>query len=296
MNKCYEQIFCYKILTQLSCLEYTYLRMKNAIQPLQESLIALGLSRKESSVYIALLELGRSVVSKIARRADVNRATAYVVLDELITKGLVSISGKEPKQEYIAESPDKLPALFKKQQEVAREKETRAHELALQLKSIQKVGDRPQVRFYEGTEGLRAVFEDSLTATSGRIIAFCSIEDQHANIPNYYPEYYQRRKRNGIFMRAIFPKTPEAIERVKENKNEFRDSVFAPPDEFRFHPAINVYDNKTMIASFREKLGIIIESDEIADAMKKAFELAWIGAQCLEKHGADGIKRESAVS
>ncbi len=34
-----------------------------------------------------------------------------------------------------------------------------------------------------------------------------------------------------------------------------------------------------MIASWREKLGIIIESAEIADAMKKIFELSWLGAQ-----------------
>ena len=34
-----------------------------------------------------------------------------------------------------------------------------------------------------------------------------------------------------------------------------------------------------MIASWREKLGIIIESAEIADAMKKTYELAWIGAE-----------------
>ena len=34
-----------------------------------------------------------------------------------------------------------------------------------------------------------------------------------------------------------------------------------------------------MIASWREKLGIIIESAEIADAMKKIYELAWIGAK-----------------
>ena len=38
-----------------------------------------------------------------------------------------------------------------------------------------------------------------------------------------------------------------------------------------------------MIASWREKLGIIIESGEIADAMKKIFELAWIAAKQIER-------------
>ena len=38
-----------------------------------------------------------------------------------------------------------------------------------------------------------------------------------------------------------------------------------------------------MIASWREKLGIIIESDEIADAMKKMYELAWSRAKVLDQ-------------
>jgi len=83
-------------------------------------------------------------------------------------------------------------------------------------------------------------------------------------------------------MRSIFPDTPMGHTRQAENKNEYRDSVLVPKEIYGIHPAINVYDDKLMIASFREELGIIIESDEIADAMKKIFELAWIGAHSLE--------------
>ena len=52
-----------------------------------------------------------------------------------------------------------------------------------------------------------------------------------------------------------------------------------PEDKYYFSPEINIYDNKVMIASWREQLGIIIESEEISDAMKKAFELAWAEAK-----------------
>ena len=37
-----------------------------------------------------------------------------------------------------------------------------------------------------------------------------------------------------------------------------------------------------MIASWKEKLGIVIESHEIADAMKKVFELSWAEAKRLD--------------
>ena len=60
-------------------------------------------------------------------------------------------------------------------------------------------------------------------------------------------------------------------------------SALVPKDSFDFSPEINIYDNKVMIASWKEKLGIIIESHEIADAMKKVFELAWAEAKRLNK-------------
>ena len=74
-----------------------------------------------------------------------------------------------------------------------------------------------------------------------------------------------------------------AEERAKHNKEEMRTAVLVPKDKYCFSPEINIYDNKVMIASWREKLGIIIESEEIADAMKKIYELAWLGAKSIGK-------------
>ena len=52
---------------------------------------------------------------------------------------------------------------------------------------------------------------------------------------------------------------------------------------FHFTPEINIYDDKVMIASWREKLGIIIVSEEIAEAMKTIFELSWAEARRLDQ-------------
>jgi len=58
-----------------------------------------------------------------------------------------------------------------------------------------------------------------------------------------------------------------------------------PKDKYSFSPEIDIYDNKVMIASWKDKMGIIIESKEIADAMKKVYELAWAEAKRLDKGG-----------
>jgi hypothetical protein len=195
-------------------------------------------------------------------------------------KKLVSISGKKPKQEYSAESPDFLENLITSELEKKQIELDQARKLIPTLKSIHNIMGRPQIRFYEGTEGLQQVYEDTLTSHEA-IRAYASVDDVHTALPGYFPKYYKRRTEKGIPIRAIFTDNPEGRKLAESDKEEIRESVFIPGDIYGFHPEINIYDNKIMIASWREKLGIIIESAEIADAMKKIYELAWAEAKRL---------------
>ncbi len=249
---------------------------------LQSALAELGFTDKETKVYLALLSLGRGTVSAIARAAGINRTTGYNILDILVSKGLARVSGKEPKQEYVAEAPDVIMRLLKEKISQYETQLKKAARLVPQLKTIQRVADRPQVKFYEGKEGLIEVYEDTLTSHEP-IRAYATIDDMHRALPNYFPKYYARRAKKGISIRGIVPRTPLAQERTQYNKAEKRQTALIPPDQYYFSPEINIYDNKVMIASWREKLGIIIESAEIADAMKKIYELAWAEAKRLDQ-------------
>lgn len=247
------------------------------------SLSQIGFSEKEIAVYLALLELGKGTVSLIARRAGINRTTGYDILDSLVEKGLASISGKEPKQEYAAESPESIETYIageiKKRHEALK---LAQDSLVPELKSLHNISGRPRVRFYEGADGMQQVYEDTLTSHEP-IRAYATVDDMHAALPNYFPKYYKRRAGAGIAIRAIIPYTEIGLERSTKDKEESRESAFVPKENYYFSPEINIYDNKVMIASWREKLGIIIESSEIADAMKKIYELSWAEAKRLDK-------------
>jgi sugar-specific transcriptional regulator TrmB len=249
---------------------------------LKNSLKELGFPEKEANVYLAILELGKGTVSQISRKADINRTTGYDILDSLVNKGLVSVSGKEPKQEFVAESPDKLKMFLEEQVARMKTHADRAEQLIPKLQSIHNIGDRPRVRFYEGLEGLKEVYEDTLTAHEP-IRAYATFDDMHRTLPHYFPEYYRRRAEKGISIRGIIPDTEAARDRVQRNREETRQTALVPADKYYFSPEIDVYDDKIMIASWREKLGIIIESKEIADAMKKIYELAWAEAKRLDE-------------
>ena len=250
---------------------------------LKKLLLEVGFSNKESEVYLAILVLGRGTASKIARQAGILRTTSYEILSSLFNKGLVTLSGREPKQEYVSESPEKLKMYIISELE-RKQKELKQAETVLipQLKSIHNLDNRPKVMFYEGTEGMEQVYEDTLTS-SEPIRAYASVGDMHVGLPGYFPGYYKRRTEKGIAIRAILPDTEAGIERKSFDGKEMRESALVPKEKFMFSPEINIYDNKVMIASWREKLGIIIESNEIADAMKKIYELAWAEAKRLDK-------------
>jgi sugar-specific transcriptional regulator TrmB len=249
---------------------------------LKKSLEYIGFSEKEVLVYLALLELGKGTVTEISHKAGINRPTGYHILASLSAKELVKVSGKEPKQEYVAESPDQIEKLLIRKIEEDQNFINEARKIIPELKSIHNVTDRPKVFFYEGKEGLEKVYEDTLTSHEP-IRAYATVDDMHKGLPNYFPEYYKRRAGAGISIRAIVPKTEIGIERGTHDKEEAREIAFVPKDKYYFSPEINIYDNKVMIASWREKLGIIIESEEIADAMKKIYELSWSEAKRLDK-------------
>ncbi len=260
--------------------------------PLLASLLSIGLSEKEANVYLALLEMGKGTVARIARKASINRTTGYDILDNLVAKGLASVSGKEPKQEYVAEAPDKLKSLIESEIEKKKQELELAEKVIPQLKSIHNISERPKVMFYEGKEGLEQVYEDTLTSHE-QIRAYANVNEMHTALPHYFPRYYLRRTSKNISIRAIIPANEKGLERASKDKQETRESALVPADKYYFSPEINIYDNKVMIASWKEKLGIIIESQEIAEAMKTIYELAWTEAKRLESEMRKSIETKT---
>jgi sugar-specific transcriptional regulator TrmB len=55
-----------------------------------QSLKNLGLNEKEAKVYVALLQCPGATAYLIARHSGLKRPTTYVVLEDLIDKGVVT--------------------------------------------------------------------------------------------------------------------------------------------------------------------------------------------------------------
>lgn len=254
---------------------------------ISDQLEKFGLSMKEAQIFFSLLQLGSSPVSDIARDAKINRSTAYVLLTSLASKGLVSISTKVGIRLYTACPPERLLKILEDSIDKYKNLLSNAERLLPELKLMYNgSGPRPKVQFLEGVEGIKTAYEDTLTSKE-TIRAIASIEDMHKVIPDYFPEYYHRRSKKNIYIKAIFPDTEASRERVTRNKIEKREAYLIPSEKYKFSPEINIYDNKVVFMSLVEKFALVLESKELSDALKKMFELAWAEASRLhyKNHG-----------
>jgi len=225
---------------------------------IQDILKKAGFSEKEADVYVALFELGPSVVSAIAKRAGINRSTTYVVLDMLSKRGVLSLSERRGIKTYSAVAPEKVVADLEKKARQFTELASEAKKLLPRLKAKQKeTVARANVRILEGEEGLKTAYEDALSSLETvRTYAFNRVEDPDAS--HAVQKYYNDLKKKNVNVKVLFPQGG------KEK---------ALPQNFS--PEISVYGNKIVFASPEEKFALIIENRELADALKKAFDLSY---------------------
>lgn len=229
----------------------------------------LGLKDKKAEVYLAALELGSATVIEISKKAGIKRTTCYDILVDLIKMGLISETSKGKKRLFIGEDPEKILNDLEG-------KEKLFSEILPQLKSIYNIkGVKPKIRFYEGKEGLKEVYVDTLKY-AGEILAFASEDVVRVLGEEWAIDYLKKRVKKGVHVRAVLPKTEYISKAVQKDRELLRMSKFINPEKYPFSIEINIYGHKKVaLMSSREQMGIIIEGDEIYKTMKFIFELAW---------------------
>jgi sugar-specific transcriptional regulator TrmB len=229
-----------------------------------------GLQGKKADVYLAALELGSSTVIEISKKAGIKRTTCYDILMDLETEGLISETSKGKKRLFVGEDPEKIQRNLKN-------KERLFSEILPQLQSIHNVrGSKPKVRFYEGKEGLKEVYADTLKYKN-EILGFASDDIMKVLGMDWAMGYLKQRKKNNIWARGIVPGTELLKEKfISKDLEQLRMTKVVDPKKYPFTIEINVYGhNRVALMSAKEEMGLIIEGQEIHNTLKAIFELIW---------------------
>jgi HTH-type transcriptional regulator, sugar sensing transcriptional regulator len=244
---------------------------------LQIQLQHLGLSDKESKVYLAALELGPSPVQDISRKSKVNRATTYVMIESLSARGLMSTFQKGKKRYYVSESPERLVQIIETEQKVLASKRDELEGMMPVLSSLyNSEGAKPQVRYFEGIDGLettRSIFE-KLPGEFLQIVPFDEVLAFEESLHGRDEHIERLKKKKGLSGRVLAVVSDPEKSKVPELKGvEVR---YVSHDTFPIHGELTVRGNHVFLFSHKSSvLSVVLVSQEIADVVRALFELAW---------------------
>jgi sugar-specific transcriptional regulator TrmB len=236
------------------------------------------LSEKEALVYLALLELGEGTVIEVARKANIKRPTAYLVVEELQKKGMVSEKPDAGRKVYIAEDP----ALLEK---VVKQRLADYHELLPFFRAKFNRGQKPRIRYYEGREALSDLYLREVYPAEKVFYYGTSIRKLTVLFPEVVEAWekiwWPKKKKTSDSVREIVNNEEEDVRYAKQAE---RGSVVRiAPKGMQFNADSAIADDKIVIVSLDNLFAIVIESKDLADTYRTLVELAWQSAVPVEK-------------
>ncbi|MFA5022641.1 MAG: helix-turn-helix domain-containing protein [Patescibacteria group bacterium] len=241
---------------------------------IEKTLKKIGLSDKESKIYISCLKLGPSPVRKIAQESGINRGTAYDILKSLIDLGLISYYHQAKHQYFIAEDPAKLTDVIDQKQAQLEKMRGDLGEVIPQLKSIyDNAGNKPIVKFYDGDNGIKMILQDVIecckTSAEKQYYAYSS-----STIKKYlyqtYPDFSKDRIKAGVLVKVVSIGPGGQIQGL-DSRKWLTKKESAPTYTL-------IYAGKVAMISVdahNRPIGVMIQDFNIYQTQKILFEFIW---------------------
>ncbi len=237
-------------------------------------LSSFGLDKKAGKIYLTLLELGESNLSTILKKTGIKRTTAYDVLNDLRNRGLVAFTKLGKRTHYVAEDPHAIGTHIE-------DSKKKFNQILPELLSISNaILKKPKIRYYEGVEGMRQVYEDTLKYPDQELLGWVSEKALSVLGKKFLYSYLASRMQKKIWVRAIATETSEMAKYAEEDVSSLRKTRLVAKDDFPFEVEVNLYGKRNIaIMSFEEEFGMIIESEKMWKTLKSIFEMGWIFAE-----------------
>jgi sugar-specific transcriptional regulator TrmB len=245
--------------------------------PLLSTLEAVGLSDKESRVFVALVGMGEATAGDVAKKSGLKRSIVYFTLERLITQGLCQeIVGHKVKR-YEA-----VPAARLYQHVQANVENLRL--ILPLLRAMQHGGgEKPRVELVEGKEAILPVYRSMEHAKESRYFTSWN------NLKTAFPEEVRRWA-----VHAADVKNPNEVKNLIVDDVAGREMARAmrsnPKQQFKLFPKnekfsmnFGIADTTVAITNFEPLFCVVIHSQAVADCLRIVFDLAWTSARTIRK-------------
>lgn len=240
----------------------------------------LGFTHLQARIYLASLELGAQPASVIAKKAGLKRGHTYNLLSQMKDSGYIQEYIKDGVRNFISCSPTTLLSILANR---AQEIEVRKEKLLQAMPILNAIRNplivQPKVRFFQGLDGIKEVYNDTIRGPIGTIYAICDWDflfplSKSRELHDWMWNYADRRAAQNIMFLAIANKSAESdvahkLGRRQKRKIKMLRGVYLPVE-------IMVYGGKVAFMSSKDDMvGVIIEDAAIADTLRNFHKAIW---------------------
>lgn len=247
-----------------------------------KDLISIGLTKKQSLVYIALLNNDKITTSVLLKKINniftneehiIDNKNINKILKTLISLNLISF---EKNTGYLATlNPTNLKELKTK-------KKISIQNLNKIIKNLESkfllLKKRSEIIFLQGEIGIDIISDDMLSSkTDIKVFANPNLETNKENIIENNESYFKERRRRKILKKIILFKTTKSLNFLNKKNNSFTSIKItknkAKSDIFTF---MYIYDNKIVYINYLygNKITLVIINDtNIYNINREIFDI-----------------------
>lgn len=231
---------------------------------LKDVLKEIGLSDRESKVYLSLLKNSPISGGELSKLLNIDRTHTYNLLNNLVNKGLATHILEKRKKLFRATSPKNLLNQIQKKQHLIKS-------ILPQLISLENIKNEPSVvRVFEGKEGLRNMVRMLFDSKVKEILVYGGTGKSYEALKYEMPHIAKKTGKSKIKGKIITGKNLKGKVFTKLKNFEVRYIDETTPS------STMIFGNKVSINIFDEKIFVIlIESKSVADSYRKYFQYLW---------------------
>ena len=238
------------------------------------SLAEIGLTEKESEVYLALQSLESGTAYQIAQECEVKKPTVYVILEELRRKGLVLKVPHAKKALYTANDLS----------EYLKAREDSLKSVRSLLPKIRSLGsrNRPQVYFFNGLKGISQAIEHKFDDMKGKTFKsfYGSLAGCSKEVVQLYDDWDKKAVDAGMSFQIITPdkERDEHYKEINKLSETHKDNVqmrFLKQYEYPSNISFEIGENFVRTIDAKNLQATIMDDKSTADAMRQIFDIVW---------------------
>ena len=240
----------------------------------------LDLSDMEAKFYLKLLETGPITVSQLAQAMGMQRPSAYMYVDPLIDKGLVTKLVIGTKKQLAPTQPENLEALIDKKFTTAKFLKEKFPEMLQEIKGtfpVFKESDIFEIKSYKGIQNARNIYVEALQ--SDEVRAYVKIKETETLFPENKPVFENAFKHNKhlevweiIYDSMSTTKDAQAVQSISDRYYY----KFMPNHLKLSSEDILIYNEKVAIINYRNGgTSVVLQSRDFYNNLKELFNFTW---------------------